>query len=84
VTRNIEVSLSGNKMLQQKLLYLHENPVRAGLGYETWLLGSTLIYASPSIAGDNTLPLDLQYSFIHYNNINITIFLFGSFSLLIN
>jgi len=35
-------------------------------------------------AGEEHLPLDLQYSFIHYNNINITIFLFGSFSLLIN
>ena len=28
--------LYGKDMLQQKLLYLHDNPVRAGLVYETW------------------------------------------------
>lgn len=33
---NHPFELYGNEMLQQKLLYLHENPVRAGLVYETW------------------------------------------------
>lgn len=28
--------LQGNDMLQQKLLYMHDNPVSAGLVYETW------------------------------------------------
>jgi len=45
---------------------------------------STVVKNANSGAGEEHLPLDLQYSFIHYNNINITIFLFGSFSLLIN
>ena len=33
---NHPFELYGYEMLQQKLLYLHENPVRAGLVYETW------------------------------------------------
>jgi putative transposase len=32
---NHPFELYGQEMLQQKLLYLHENPVRAGLVYET-------------------------------------------------
>ncbi len=33
---NHPLELYGNEMLQQKLFYLHENPVRAGLVYERW------------------------------------------------
>ena len=33
---NHPVELYGNEMLHQKIIYLHNNPVRAGLVYETW------------------------------------------------
>lgn len=33
---NHPVELYGNEMLQQKVIYIHNNPVRAGLVYETW------------------------------------------------
>ncbi|MCW3109989.1 MAG: hypothetical protein JWQ09_4495 [Segetibacter sp.] len=33
---NHPVELYGYETLKQKLNYLHENPVRAGIVYETW------------------------------------------------